>query len=82
MGQKQIEILAWAKSVGGFFTKKECVEHFKGEYYHNAQKHIGDRITRLIHCGLLIRVQPGKYKLSKGTKAKPSTIPDNQQTLF
>lgn len=73
MGQKQIEIIRWAKSVGGFFTKKECVEYFKGQYYYNAQKHIGDRITRLINCGLLIRVQPGKYKVSN---------PDKQQTLF
>lgn len=78
MTTEQKEILTWAHSVGGCFTKQEAVKQFP--YYHNTEKHLGDRLSRMVDAGLLERTAPGKYKIGKGKKA-PATE-TNQLQLF
>ena len=75
-------IIVWAKSIGGYFTKSECVRAFKLQYYCNAEKHIGDRLSRMVKCGYLVRDKPGHFKVSKGKKNKPFPILEGQQTFF
>lgn len=74
MTPEQKKIIAWAKSLGGSFTKREAVEQFGGAYYY--------RISRMVAKKYLIRLAPGKFKISTGTKQKPSGQTDNQLNIF
>lgn len=80
MTPEQKEIIQFAHRQGGYFTKKEAVKQFP--YYHNTEKHIGDRLSRMVDAGLLERIAPGKYKIGKGKKSAPATIDTNQTELF
>lgn len=81
MTPEQKEILQWAKSVGGRFTKKDAVDALD-KYYYNGAKHVGDRLSRMVNAGLLVREKPGVFSVGTGTKAKPATIDTNQTALF
>lgn len=76
----QVEIIRWAQSLGGYFTKREAVRKFP--YYHNTEKHLGDRLSRMVDAGLLERTAPGKYKIGKWKKSNPATADPNQTELF
>lgn len=65
----------------GQATKKEISE-IADCYYCNGEKHVGDRLTRMVKAGLLIRVKNGVYKPGPGKKSRPVPQPQNQQTLF
>jgi len=69
MTREQKEIIAWANSVGGQFTKREAVERFEGDYYSRkvAERYVGERLSRMVKSGLLIREAPGRYRAGKGT---------------
>ena len=82
MTQEQREIYQWAYSVGGRFTKMEAVKQFGGEYYCNERNLIGQRLSRMVNAGLLIRERPGRFKVGKGTKKNRATIIENQIELF
>lgn len=82
MTPEQREIIQWAQSVGGRFTKKEAVDRFGNDYYRNGDKHVGDRLSRLVNCGLLEREAPGKFRIGKCKKKNRSAIIDNQPELF
>lgn len=79
---EQKAILAFARSVGGPFTKAEAVKEFGREYYHNGSKHVGDRLSRMVNAGLLEREAKGRYKIGKCKKNKPATIDAGQTDLF
>ena len=79
---EQKAILAFARNVGGSFTKGEAVKEFGSEYYHNGAKHVGDRLSRMVNAGLLEREAKGRYKIGKGKKNKPATIDAAQTDLF
>lgn len=81
MTTDQAKIIAWARSVGGQFTKREAVAKFD-HYYHNGGKYVGERLSRMVDAGLLERVSPGRYKVGKGKKSNPATIDTNQTDLF
>lgn len=80
----QRKILALARSNGGTVTKKQVVENFGHRYFCNAEKHVGDCLSRMIKARLLDRLKPGVYAIGAGTKAKPAAavIIENQKTLF
>lgn len=80
MTKEQAEIIRFAQSRGGYFTKQEAAKEFP--YYYNTEKHIGDRLSRMVNAGLLERIAPGKFKIGKGKKSKPATIDTNQTELF
>lgn len=79
---QQTQILKDAQANGGTITKKEVVAMYGRCYYHNGAKHLGDILSRMVKGGLLIREKPGVFKVWKGTKNKPATIAESQQTLF
>jgi len=82
MTPQQKKIIAWARGLGGSFTKREAVERFGGDYYYNGEKHVGDRLSRMVAQKLLIRLAPGKFKISTATQKKPTGETDNQLNIF
>lgn len=80
MTPQQKAIIALARD--GRVTKKEVVARYKGWYYTNAAKHIGDMLPRMVKAGMLIREKPGVFLVGKGTKDNPATIENNQIDLF
>lgn len=80
--EQQRAILQDANHNGGTITKKQVVESYRHCYFHNGAKHLGDILSRMVKSGLLIREKPGVFKMGKGNKNKPATIPENQQSLF
>lgn len=82
MTKDQAEIIRWAQSVGGYFTKREAVLQFGGKYFRHPEKYVGDRLSRMVDAGLLERTAPGKYKIGKGKKSKPDPAEANQTELF
>ncbi len=82
MTPDQKKILDFAHRQGGYFTKAEAVREFGEKYYHNGEKYVGDRLSRMVSAGLLEREAKGRYKAGKGKKNKPATIDDGQIELF
>lgn len=81
MTPDQKEIVAILQSNGGEVTKKQVVEAIGGNYYCNGDKHIGDRLSRMVKSNLLVRVKPGVFRFGTGRKSNPSTIDTNQIKL-
>lgn len=82
MTPEQKAILDFARASGGYFTKQEAVKAFGSNYYHNGEKHVGDRLSRMVDAGLLEREGKGKYKIGKGKKSAPANTDTNQIELF
>lgn len=82
MTPEQKQIIAILQANGGEATKSQVVKQIGGNYYCNGENHVGQRLSRMVNAGLLIRVKPGVFKIGKGTKSKPSTIIEGQTTLF
>jgi hypothetical protein len=64
-------------------TKKEVISLLRWSYYHNAEKYIGEMLSRMVSRGILKRVRPGVFAKGRlnylGKKGKPDP---NQKTLF
>jgi len=57
-------------------TKAVIVQNCGLEYYHNAEKYIGETLSRMVKSGLLERVKPGVFKLGKPeAKNRKSRVP-------
>ena len=82
MTPEQKEIMAFAQKNGGEFTKKQLVDAMGGNYYCHGDKHLGDRLSRMVNARLLERVKPGVFKVGTGKKNKPSNIAEGQTNLF
>jgi hypothetical protein len=82
MTPEQKKIMAFAQSKGGTFTKAEIVEAMGKKYYCNGDKHLGDRLSRMVNANILKRVKLGLFEISTGKKSKPSTIAEGQTELF
>ena len=81
MTPEQKEILQLLHQNGGTLTKKQAVDQLDS-YYCNGEKHIGDRLSRMVNAGMLKRVKSGVFEIGIGKKSTPATIAENQQTLF
>lgn len=66
---------------GGVVTKKQVVERLGGTYYCNAEKHLGDILSRMVNRGTLERVRPGYFVLGAGKKNIKSEVAE-QLNLF
>ena len=66
----------------GTATKAEIVAFDGGQYYRNADKYIGDRLSRMVNAGILERVKPGVFKIGSGKKSGTEPVNENQTTLF
>jgi len=69
----------------GTATTTDIVALEGGKYYCNAEKYIGDRLSRMVKAGMIERVKPGVFSIGSGKKAaKVVAVPvdQSQTTLF
>ena len=81
MTKEQREILSVMQKSGGTATKAQIVDNLDW-YYHNGEKHIGGRLSRMVNSGLLVRVKPGVFRIGAGKASKPEPGNENQAKLF
>lgn len=79
MTDKQQIIFDYVKS-NGQITKQKAVEFIGKNYYCNADKHVGDVLSRMVKSGLLKRIKPGLFEL--GDRTNKAAVPQNQLGLF
>lgn len=65
----------------GEATKKEISE-IADNYYCNGEKHVGDRLSRMVKAGLLVRLKKGVFKVGRGKAHRPEPVDENQIKLF
>lgn len=76
MSKKQQQILSVLREQKAAMTKSELLEHFGTWYHHNAAKHLGDVLGRMVEVGLIYRPKRGYYEV--GAEVKET----NQLNLF
>ena len=81
MTPEQKEILQLLHQNGGTLTKKQAVDPLDS-YYCNGEKHIGDRLSRMVNAGMLKRVKPGVFEIGIGKRAAVKPVNENQIMLF
>lgn len=81
MTPEQKQIMAILQANGGEVTKAQVVEAIGGDYYCNGSFHVGNSLSRMVNSGILIRVNPGVFKIGRGNRSKPSTADNNQISL-
>lgn len=74
MTAKQKEIVAILQQHGGEVSKSQVVKAIGGDYYANGEKHVGDRLSRMVNAGILVRVRPGVFTLGTGRKSTAATV--------
>lgn len=79
MTDKQIQVFDYVRS-NGQITKQQAVELIGKSYYCNADKHVGDVLSRMVKAGLLKRIKPGLFEL--GDRTNKTAAPENQLDLF
>ena len=79
----QKDILKAFKESTEILRKKEIIERSGAWYYANADKHVGDILSRMVKNGSLTRVSVGKYRLGSGkAHAKAVSVDPDQNSLF
>lgn len=82
----QKKVLQLAKDMGGTVVSSTIVEALGGAYYSDAEKYVGDIVSRMVKTGLLIQVKPGVFRIptaDEPKKAKAGTmLADDSPTLF
>lgn len=82
MTPEQQEIYQFVSEKGGTATRREIVSDLKRCYYVNGEKHVSDRLSRMVKAGFLKRDKPGVYSLGVGKKHRPVPVDANQTSLF
>lgn len=77
MTENQETILNYTKANGGSITKKEAIDLIGDRYYFNADKYVGEVLSRMVKAQFLIRIKPGVFKI--GQVHLPN---ENQISLF
>lgn len=78
---KQLEILRLFEGDKNKLLKKfEITKEVGGIYYYNEAKHVGDRLSRMVKSGFLIRPKMGVYRLGRGKAIEHAD--KNQLKLF
>lgn len=76
--QKQKEILRLFHP-GIEITKQTTVQNCGMIYYHNAEKYIGEILSRMVTDGIIDRVRPGVFVLPDKPKVKTKAAEDDKQ---
>jgi len=70
----------------GTATTADIVALEGGQYYCNAEAHIGTRLSRMVNAGMIERVKPGVFRIGNGKKPDKASVvvpvDENQTTLF
>lgn len=80
--EHQRTILNHALANDNRITKKEAVSLIDRWYYCNADKHVGDVLSRMVNSGLLTRESPGKFLVGKGKANRKLPQLPTQPSLF
>lgn len=73
MSPKQKTIILFAHKNDGYISKQEAVEQIGGFYYNNADKYVGEVLSRMVKAGILVRFKIGHYKLNDTFDSKQPT---------
>lgn len=79
MTYKQTILFEWCRS-NTQINKRKAVELIGHNYFTNADKHVGDVLSRMVKAGLFKRIKPGVFAL--GDRTKKEVVPENQLDLF
>lgn len=77
---KQTAVLEYAHKNGGQITKQEAMGLID-THYSNGAFHVGNVLSRMVKARLLIRLNPGVFKVGTGKKSKPATTMTGQTSL-
>ena len=67
----------------GRITKKEAVEIAGSGYYYNAEKYVGEILSRLVNAGVLKREKPGVFVPGeRSATSKRGLVNPNLPKLF
>lgn len=83
LSKKQRTILDFALKNESKITKIQAVDLIGSCYYHNAQKHVGDVLSRMVKSKLLKRVKNGLFEINTDRKqtVKGIIIPNQLELL-
>lgn len=79
LSNKQLQILAFASLNKNQITKKQPVELLEHYYFLNAQKYVGEVLSRMVNTGLLKRIKNGLFEISGDRKQTVKGIPNPDQ---
>lgn len=76
-------LVAFAARNNHQITKEQAVTLLGDNYFHNAEKYVGEILARMVNSGILTRLKPGIFRLEPVQKPK-STITKipSQSSLF
>jgi len=60
LSEKQQKVLNWVRE-HGIISTSEAVRIIGGNLYCNAEKHVGDTLSRLVKARLIRRIKPGLF---------------------
>jgi predicted transcriptional regulator of viral defense system len=69
MTPAQKKLVTLAQRQDGCLTKKQADEEIGAKYYCNAEKHVGDVLSRMVNSGILLRLAPGKFVINVSRRA-------------
>lgn len=81
ISEKQRTILDFAIKNNNKITKKQAIEILGNCYYCNAQKHVGDILSRMVKSQLLKRIKNGFFEI-KTKKTVVNIINPSQLELL
>ena len=70
---KQKEVLNYLMKVS-LANKKMIYENVSFSYYHNAMKHLGELLGRMIKNGTIRRVKVGWYEINVNSQVKQTEL--------
>jgi len=76
---KQKQILDFASKNQNKISKKQAVDLIGYYYYHNAQKYVGEVLSRMVTAGFLTRVKKGNFKVNEKRKETVNNIVNPNQ---
>lgn len=76
---KQKQILDFALKNENRITKKQAVELLERYYFLNAQKHVGDVLSRMVNSKLLKRIKNGLFEINNDKKQTVKGISNPNQ---
>ena len=82
LSPKQKAIIKLMQDNDGKTTKAEAVILLQSQYYCNAEKYVGDILSRMVRIGLIDRVKNGVFEISKKTRNNGAEIDPKQLNLL
>lgn len=79
MREKQKIIILKAHANGGQITKREAVDLLQGFYYCNAEKYVGETLSRMVKGRIMVRLKKGLYQLADVALLNIPVVEDKSQ---